>query len=773
MMAKARTGSRPWRGACAARGMAVAFAAFAIVLVQATPALAALPTFSEVRGAYRSSDTVLLDRHGAPLQALRTDHAALRGDWATLPQVSPALRTALLLSEDKRFYQHAGVDWRAVGAAAWGNLWNTRTRGASTVTMQLAGLLDEDYAMPKGGRQGRSVLTKIGQAQTAWRLERAWRKDQILEAYLNLVGFRGELVGISALSAALFHKYPSGLDAQEAAIAAALIRAPNAPPRSVADRACAVLREQGLKTDCRTLATYTAQVLAAAARPERMDADAQLAPHLARRMVAALPATARPATLPTTLDAGLQRFARDTLRQRLRELRDRHVEDGALIVLDNATGEVLAWVGSSGGLSRAAEVDGVTAPRQAGSTLKPFLYGLAIEQRWLTAASILDDSPVGLDAGGGLYVPENYDHGFKGPVSLRTALGSSLNIPAVRTLVMVTPERFARRLTQLGLPLRHQGGYYGYSLALGSAEVTLASLANAYRALANQGRFSPWRAWPASNVLRTTARLDADAKAGAKRDTQIGSDAGLDPAAAYIVADMLADREARVPTFGLGNALSPRYWAAVKTGTSKDMRDNWCVGFSRRHTVGVWVGNADGQPMWDVSGTTGAAPIWRAVMDELQRRAPDRLGQRPPPPPPGLVRQAVRFERDLEPPRGEWFIAGTEQSDIRLASAMGAARTLIRAPGDRTIVALDPDIPLHAQKLSFSVVPGVSPSWSWRLDGRRLGPARDTLWPMWPGRHVLELADARGQAVETVRFEVRGAQVRDRRAAPSHEARRR
>ncbi|HEX5356063.1 MAG TPA: penicillin-binding protein 1C [Aquabacterium sp.] len=718
-------------------------ASVAMTLAGAGMAAHALPSFDQVKAGYRSSDTVLLDRRGQALQAVRTDKTALRGDWATLPQVSPALRTALLLSEDKRFYEHTGVDWQAVGAAAWGNLWNSRTRGASTVTMQLAGLMDQDLAMPQGGQQSRSVVAKIGQASTAWRLERSWRKDQILEAYLNLVGFRGEVVGISALSARLFHKYPSGLDAEEAAITAALIRSPNAPAARVADRACGVLQEQGLKPDCKTLATYTAQVLASK-RNERLHADDQLAPHLGQRLLAAWPAkTPRPASITTTLDARLQRFARDTLRQHLRELRERHVEDGAVIALDNATGEVLAWVGSSGELSQAAEVDGVMALRQAGSTLKPFLYEIAIEQRWLTAASILDDSPVGLTTSSGLYIPQNYDHAFKGPVSLRTALGSSLNVPAVRTLVMVTPERFAQRLTALGLPLSHNGDFYGYSLALGSAEVTLASLSNAYRALANGGQYGPWRVQPVQG-----------------RTPQAGSPL-MNPAAAYIVADVLADREARVPTFGLSNALAARYWAAVKTGTSKDMRDNWCIGFSKRYTVGVWVGNANGDPMWDVSGTTGAAPVWRAVMDELHRRHPDQQAHQTPPAPAGLLQQTVHFERNLEPPRSEWFIAGTEQAEIHLASQMGAARTLIHAPADRTIFALDPDIPLQAQKIAFTVVPGVSPRWSWRLDGKRLGPATNMKWAMWPGPHLLELVDAGSQVMETVRFEVRGAQVKE------------
>jgi penicillin-binding protein 1C len=708
-------------------------AALLLAIALATSAGAAeLPRYEQVRAAYRPSDSVLLDRHGEPIHTLRTDAKVRRLDWVPLAEVSPALRTALVLSEDKRFYEHSGVDWSAVGAAAFGNLWNSRTRGASTLTMQLAGLLDEDAASRAGGR---SFTAKLTQASGAWQLERHWRKDQILEAYLNLVPFRGELVGIAALSATLFAKHPSGLDAQEAALATALLRAPNAPVPAVAARACGILQAQ--HQGCEGLDGLAALALARKAAT-RLDADAQIAPHVAQRL---LPSDKR-ARVPSTLDAPLQRAARDALRQQLAELSGRQVEDGAVLVLDNATGEVLAWVGSSGAeWSRAPQVDGVLARRQAGSTLKPFLYELAIEQRWLTAASIVDDSPLGLDTFGGLYVPENYDHGFKGPVSVRTALASSLNVPAVRTLVAVSPEAFHQRLQALGLDLRASGGTYGYSLALGSAEVTLAALTNAYRALANGGRAGPWRLQPAG---------------AGKPSAPV-----MDPAASFIVADILADREARALTFGLDNALAARRWAAVKTGTSKDMRDNWCIGFTRRHTVGVWIGNASGQPMADVSGTSGAAPVWRVVVDELMRR---EEGSAPPSAPPGLVRQAMRYEPSIEPPRSEWFLAGTQQSRIARAATAPPA-SLIAAPLDRTVLALDPDIPPSAQRLRIAPARLLPAKWRWRLDGRVLGSATTRHVLPWPGTHRIELLDEAGAVRETVAFEVRGASTRGKGGA--------
>ena len=750
-------------------------------------AQAATLSFDQVRAAYRTSETVLLDRHGQPVQTVRTDLRVRRGAWVPLGQISPALRAAAMASEDQRFLQHAGVDWSAVAGAAIGRANAGGTRGASTITMQLAGLLDPDLALTRGGR---SVGAKIGQAAAAMRIERSWSKDQILEAWLNLVPFRGEQVGVAAMSQALFQKAPSGLNAEESAIAAALLRAPNAQPAVVGQRACGVLKAQGRADACATAQGFAELVLSRAATASA-DPGEQLAPHFARQVLKTASRTPPPATLRTTLDAGTQRRARDALRQQLAELRDRDVEDGAVVVLDNATGDVLAWVGSSGDLSQAAAVDAVVAPRQAGSTLKPFLYEQAIEQRWLTAASVLDDAPTRLHTPSGLYIPQNYDHDFKGLVTVRTALGSSLNVPAVRTAVMVSPDRFARRLVALGLPIRKPGDFYGYSIALGSPEVTLLSLANAYRALANGGLASAPRLQPGAD--------GAPAPAGARV---------MDAAASFVVADILSDNGARVPTFGLDSALATRYWSAVKTGTSKDMRDNWCVGFSARYTVGVWVGNASGAPMHAVSGVSGAAPVWRTVMDALQRsdvavEHPGRLGPATPrrgiapaprdargpagalfpvaytvpaaapstilpgapTPPPGVVAQALAFDGQLEAPRMEWFLAGTETSRVTLASAAGTSARLIASPDDRSVVAIDPDIPPAVQRLRFEVA-GAPPSGAaWRLDGKRLGAARPLPWSPWPGHHVLELVDAKGVALDTVTFDVRGAQARP--AAPA------
>lgn len=708
--------------------------ALALLLMSAAVAQAA-PTFQQVKAAYRPSDAWLLARDGRVLQQVRLDKTVRRLAWTPLAEVSPALLRALVFSEDKRFYEHSGVDWNAVTAAAWGNLWNTRTRGASTLTMQLAGLLDEGA----GRNKRRNVLEKAGQMSAALWLDQRWQKTQILEAYLNLVGFRGELQGVAAMSWGLFGKAPSGLTEREAALAAALIRSPQASPARVAERACAILASLGRAPQCVGLESFAALHLTAS-----FNADtASLAPHLAYKLLK------QPGQrLTTSLDYGLQQMAVRSLQANLLQLAQRNVQDGAVIVLDNRSGEVLAWVGSSGSLSQAPDVDAVVAPRQAGSTLKPFLYALAIEQRQLTAASILDDAPISIATPSGLYVPQNYDKSFVGPVSLRMALGSSLNVPAVRTLLRVGSDDFYQRLKMLGLnTLRESSDYYGYSLALGSADVTLLQLANAYRTLARGGQWQPTTFAQASKESRTVFK----------------------PQAAFIVSDILADRSARFYTFGLDSALATRYWTAVKTGTSKDMRDNWCIGYSRKYTVGVWVGNAGGEPMHDVSGVSGAAPVWLEVMDALHRRQGEiAVRSDPLPMPSGVEVHRVRFEPAFEPDRQEYFLAGTGQDWVlantaaigRLGGQTAPSRLQrITYPGMGTIIALDPDIPAENQRVVFKAGGRLPSGWQWRLDDKTV----DTVWFPMPGRHLLELLDVQGRMVDKVNFEVRGAQVKPSR----------
>jgi len=690
--------------------------AFALLLLAG--AASAAPSYEQVRAAWRSSDAVLLDRHGEPLQTLRIGLQSRRQQWTMLTDISPALPLAVLQAEDQRFMQHSGVDLQAMGQAAWDNLFRKRPRGASTITMQLAAMLDPHLQPASAG--GRTLSQKWDQMKEARELDAAWTKQQILEAYLNLANFRGELQGVGAAAHGLFGKEPSGLTVGESAILAALLRGPQAAQKVVARRACALAAELKSTTSCRDI---EADAALAFNRPPVMPALPPAA-HAARLLLKSPGQQER-----STLDANLQHYAQDVLRQQIMSLRERNVNDGAVLVLDNASGEILAYVGNAGG----TEVDGVASLRQAGSTLKPFLYEQALERKLITAASLMDDSPIDISTSSGLYIPQNYDREFKGYVSARTSLASSLNVPAVRTLVLVGLDRFNERLHALGFDsLTESPDYYGYSLALGSAEVTLLELANAYRTLANGGKYSP-----------ITLRLNVKPEAAR---------AVLDPAATFVVGDILSDRAARSLTFGLKNELAATYWAAVKTGTSKDMRDNWCIGYSTRYTVAVWVGNFVGQPMWDVSGVSGAAPVWRDVMDYLHRSAPAPA----PMPPRGLVQREVRFQPAVEPARAEWFLNGTETPEVVLVADHQRTPRILY-PADASILALDPDIPQDRQRVVFEAQ--AAQGLQWQLNGQLLGPAdRSYNWQPTPGEHELILTDG-AKAIARATFHVRGEKL--------------
>ena len=705
--------------------VSLALAALALWLGLGTP-VPMPPSFERVRGSWKPSEVSLLDRNGEVIHEQRADDKRRRLDWIALADISPALQAAVLASEDRRFRAHGGVDARAIAAAAAERLTGHGSRGASTVTMQLASFLD-----PALRRRGgpRSLPQKVRQIRVARAIESTWSKPQILEAYMNLVTFSGELEGIGAAARVLYGKAPHGLSDSEALVLAALLRAPNASQAAVIKRAERLGAGNDVPHDA--LATAASRLVVVPMSPGPRIA---LAPHATMRLIKASTGERSATRIASTLDGPLQRFVTDTLTRQLLTVRDQRVNDGAVLVADNATGDVLAYVGGSGALSAARHVDAIQAHRQAGSALKPFLYGLAFDQRLLTPASLLEDAPLDVATPTGLYRPHNYDEQFRGLVSVRTALASSLNVPAVRALGLVGAERMVQQLRQLGFGgLVEPGDFYGPSLALGSADVSLWEMVGAYRALAVGGVWSP---------LRMTA---GDAPGESRRV--------YSEDAAFLVSSILADRDSRSVTFGLENPLATRFWTAVKTGTSKEMRDNWAVGYSRRYTVGVWVGNVTGEPMKNVSGVTGAAPIWLEVMAWLHETIPSV----PPAPPPGLVRRPASFAGRVEPARAEWFLAGTEP--VVPPSTSAAALPRIVTPVGGTIVALDPDIPAGRQRVPFEAREAFAGQ-RWLLDGVVMGDAAELLlWPPTPGRHRLSVVGGDGRAFDSVTFLVRGVAV--------------
>jgi penicillin-binding protein 1C len=701
-------------------------AATVMVLKAVTASPTAFASYEEVRAEYTGSDAVLLDRQHKVIHEMRIDPHGRRLDWSNLSEISIAVQSTVLQAEDRRFYDHHGVDWIALGSAFGNLLGSSNPRGASTISMQLASKLDEDL-QPRD--RHRSLTQKLRQVRAALELEREWSKPEILEAYLNLVTFRGELQGITAAAAGLFAKKPHGLDRVEALILAALIRSPNAGADAVASRAGLLAESMNVAVDDSEILQRARQVLT---RPYSIEPQADWAPHVAKKLlnVEENGPVHRQISTVSTLDGELQRFAFDALRHHLQDVAAQNVNDGAVLVVANRTGEVLAYVGNNGDRSSARYVDGIAARRQAGSTLKPFVYGVAFERRLITPVSLIDDSPLNIPVPGGMYRPDNYDNRFHGPVTARTALASSLNVPAVKVLELVGIEYCVERLRDWGFTDLQDADYYGPSLALGSADISLWELVNAYRAIANKGVWSP-------------LRMDFSETSGPSVRV-------LSPEAAFLVADILSDRESRSITFSLESPLATRFWSAVKTGTSKDMRDNWCVGFSEKYTVGVWAGNFSGESMWDVSGITGAAPVWVEVMNWLHR---ENSGTSPVPPP-GVMARSVKMLQSGKALK-EWFIRGTETPVVEIATGVG--HCTIASPVSGTVIALDPDIPPDRQKIFFEALPEGN-SMRWVLDGQALGPAAAiTLWTPVRGEHTLALVSGSDDIVDTVNFEVRGS----------------
>ena len=542
------------------------------------------------------------DRHGTLLREVLSRPDG-RSTWVALAEISPHLVQATLAGEDQRFYQHGGVDFRALLRAASQVVTQQRVvSGGSTLTMQLARMLVPTQVP-------RSLGGKLRQAALAWELERRLTKEQILWQYLNRAPYGNGTFGVEAAARRYFNKPAAQLSLAEAALLSALPRSPGGynPYRH---------RQRLVRRQRYILGLMRAQDRISAtqqrlARAEPMDWRAARrpfrAPHLVQHVLGLFRARGvTPARVRTTLDLPLQQQVEAAVSAAIKRLTHLGVSNAAVLVVDNASGDVRAYVGSADFFHRghSGQFDGTHALRQPGSTIKPLTYALALEQG-KTPASLLRDLPTVFSTDRGDYAPRNYDGSFHGPVRLRVALGSSYNIPAVRLARFVGLDRLLRRLRALGLSsLTRTARHYGLGLTLGNGEVTLQELVAAYAALARGGRYRPPR-------LVLQART---ARGRALTLPRPASRPVIPPDVAYLISDILSDPMARLPAFGRDSALDVGCPAAVKTGTSKDFRDNWTVGYTPQVTVGVWVGNFDGSSMQNVSGVTGAGPLWAEVM---------------------------------------------------------------------------------------------------------------------------------------------------------------
>ena len=533
----------------------------------------------------------IVDRHGEPLRMIRHGENHFFTP-VQLGECAPAFIQATLAAEDKRFWAHDGIDWLGVLRAARDSAANGRiVSGASTITQQLIKNADP---------RPRTIRTKLIEWLQACKLERRWSKEQILAAYLNRIDYGNLCRGGGTAAWFYFDKPLADVSPAEAAFLAGL---PNAPgrfnPHRHFDRA--KRRQQTILHRMHRNGWLSAEALRRAlAEP--------IALHPAGRAFAAEhfvdflnQQQIKDGIAQTTLDLSLNQFAHRALNHRLERLADKNVSNGAVVVIENATGKLRAMVGSRNYFeAKSGQVNGAWAPRSAGSTFKPFTYLLALELG-MTPATVIADVPAEFATSTGIFSPQNFDHRFAGPVSIRHALANSLNVPAVKVLDQIGGAKVLQiRLRQCGLTtLNAEAAHYGLGLTIGNAEARLLELANAYATLARLG------------VHRPVRLFESDAG----EPTRV-----FDAARAWLLAGILADNRARAAVFGWDSALAFEFPVACKTGTSSDFRDNWAFGFTPEFTVGVWVGNFDGSPTRQITGATGAAPVMHKVMLELRKR---------------------------------------------------------------------------------------------------------------------------------------------------------
>ncbi len=616
----------------------------------------------------------------------------------------------LVAIEDERFWGHPGVDPLAMGRALWQNLRHGRVvSGGSTLTMQVARLLRDDPP--------RTFWQKLIEMHLALRLELRRSKEDILSLWLNRVSFGNQARGIEAATRFYFGKSARDLTRPEAAYLVGLPRSPSRynplrHPDRAKQRQRQVLRamhEQGVLTS----AEYTrlSDVSVAPGTP----ASTVRAPHLTRWVLrhSSVEAEAPLAELRTTLDGPLQNRVAGLVEAHVETFRDETLTNAAALVLDNRTGAIRAYVGSADfwDARHGGQNDGVRMLRQPGSTLKPFTYAHALASRRYTPASILADLPLNVPEASGAFAPTNYDNTYHGPTPLREALASSLNVPAVRLARTFGPPALLRTLHDVGFAsLNRSPSHYGVGLTLGNGEVQLLELARAYAGLARGGTLPPVHAvrWGRTKTGDTLSPPPSS------------QPTDLSPEVSALITNILDDPDARTAGFGRGGPLELPFPVAVKTGTSKDYRDNWTVGYTPTHTVAVWAGNFDGSPMDRMSGVAGAAPLFHSIMREVGPGGafdrPDALQSAQICPASG-----TRPGAHCPAPRKEWFLPGTVPTDTCTVHRVVAVDTRTdrrAAPGTD---------PAHVDEKRFTVHPPRYRDWMRKHDHPLPPPGRSEL----------------------------------------------
>jgi 1A family penicillin-binding protein len=587
-----------------------------------------LPSAETLRArTFQFATTQILDKNGNLLWEI-IDPTGGRRTSVPIDQISPNLIKATIATEDRFFYLNVGVDPIAIVRAVYYNLSEGEiVSGASTITQQLA----RNVLLTQQERTEQSLSRKVKEAVLAVEINRRYTKDQILEIYLNQIYYGNLAYGIEAASQTYFGKSTGELSLPEAALLAGLPQSPAVHDPYINPDGAKARQQDVLRLMVK--ANYINLAQAEAARLTNLEFRelnlAFEAPHFVSFVRQELERIVPPEyiyqaglQIQTTLDPRLQAIAEAEIRNQINALADRNVTNGALIAMDPTTGHILAMVGSKD--FRDDSIDGqinmAVSPRQPGSTMKPLTYLATFEQLAWTPSTLIMDIPVEYpDGAGNVYKPINYDEKFHGPASLRIALANSYNIPSVKAQLAIGTAALKEMAARLGITTLTRNDY-GLSLTLGSGEIPLIEMTGAFQAMANGGRLVP-----PTTILQITDSFGRLIQPARPQPRQV-----LREEHAYLITHILSDNEARSSAFGPNSYLHLSRPAAAKTGTTNDFRDNWTMGYTPEIVTGVWIGNTDRTPMIDVSGLSGAGPIWHNFMERAHEGLPVRDFVRPP-----------------------------------------------------------------------------------------------------------------------------------------------
>ncbi|MDO8576750.1 MAG: PBP1A family penicillin-binding protein [Candidatus Daviesbacteria bacterium] len=593
-----------------------------------------LPTPTRLISPDQPLTTEFYDRNGNLLYRL---YEGNNRTLVKLPEVPKSLIQATIAVEDQNFYHHIGIDPIAIFRALEHNIRNNTQEGASTITQQL---IKNSLLTPE-----QTYTRKLREIILALWTERIYSKDEILQMYFNEAPYGGTNIGIAAAAQTYFGKSPSQLDLAESAYLAGL---PASPTQ---------LSPYGSRTDLTKLRQkevlermvkekYITQAEADVAFAKDLNIKPAENNILAQHFVmyvrdiltekyGSRVVSQGGLKIYTTLDLNLQEKIEKIVKEEVEKLGFMNVQNGAALVT-NTNGQILAMVGSKDYHEpRFGNFNVTTALRQPGSSIKVITYATAFKKGFSPGNTVLD-TPVAFPDNAGIYAPVNYDGTFHGPVSIRTALGSSYNIPAVKLLAIVGMGDTLKTAQDLGITTFTQPHRYGLSLTLGGAEVKMIDMMSVYGSFANLGV----KKYPTPFIKVT------DSSGNLLEEFKDSGEQVLDPQIAYFITDILKDNKARTPAFGPNSLLNiPGFQVAVKTGTSDNKKDNWTFGYTPQFVVGVWVGNPDGSPMSPAltSGVTGAAPIWNKIMHTLVDETKPLAFQKPT----GIIEAVIDGRKDL------------------------------------------------------------------------------------------------------------------------------